>query len=365
MFDREPRDTLEIESDNGPSSSSAQNVDAKFSEASKSLSEDWTKESSSTGVSRDELFGQFFAALEKINYFKTLPDGNDDPSQVDKASRLFHDALNEMERSGSPSYNQKNLAETFKSQGNRAMQSKQYSDAIELYSFAIALYENNAVYYCNRAAAYTQIHEYAEAIRDCLKSIDIDPNYCKAYSRLGLAYCAQGNYNDCIEKGFKKALQLDPNNESVKENMRMAEQKLKEEMQRTGRDQSTSSSRDNQESNQSTGGFRSHGTPTPFTMPFDINALPTDIASMLTNMASNIHQGQHSPPSQGQESNFSEADEPGVRIGGNISLNLGENVPEDLTAALRSMMEMFSESSSQRNNPQDPDNSRNGSSATN
>lgn len=33
----EPRDTLEIKSDNGPSSSSAQNVDAKFSEASKSL----------------------------------------------------------------------------------------------------------------------------------------------------------------------------------------------------------------------------------------------------------------------------------------------------------------------------------------
>lgn len=55
-----------------------------------------------------------------------------------------------------------------------------------------------------RAAAYTQIHHYAEAVRDCLKSIDIDPNYSKAYSRLGLAYYAQGNYNDAIEKGFKK-----------------------------------------------------------------------------------------------------------------------------------------------------------------
>lgn len=55
-----------------------------------------------------------------------------------------------------------------------------------------------------RAAAYTQIHQYAEAVRDCLKSIDIDPNYSKAFSRLGLAYYAQGNYNDAIEKGFKK-----------------------------------------------------------------------------------------------------------------------------------------------------------------
>lgn len=55
-----------------------------------------------------------------------------------------------------------------------------------------------------RAAAYTQMHKYTEAIRDCLKSIEIDPNYSKAYSRLGLAYYAQGNYSDAIEKGFKK-----------------------------------------------------------------------------------------------------------------------------------------------------------------
>lgn len=57
-----------------------------------------------------------------------------------------------------------------------------------------------------RAAAYTQIHKYTEAIRDCLKSIEIDPNYSKAYSRLGLAYYAQGNYSDAIEKGFNKGL---------------------------------------------------------------------------------------------------------------------------------------------------------------
>lgn len=55
-----------------------------------------------------------------------------------------------------------------------------------------------------RAAAYTQINKYAEAIQDCLRSIEIDPNYSKAYSRLGLAYYAQGNYRDAIGKGFNK-----------------------------------------------------------------------------------------------------------------------------------------------------------------
>ncbi|KAH9756989.1 TPR REGION domain-containing protein [Citrus sinensis] len=383
-------DALGIKSDNAHSSSSAQNMDAKFSEASKSMLSSFDCNSlfylirvktgqknltlqglnylnlveKRVGVSKDELFGQFFAALEKFHYFRTMPDGNDDPSQVDKASRIFHDAINEMEKSGAHAYNQKNLAEIFKCQGNRVMQSQQYSDAIELYSFAIALCGNNAVYYSNRAAAYTQIHQYAEAVRDCLKSIDIDPNYSKAYSRLGLAYYAQGNYNDAIEKGFKKALQLDPNNEAVKENIRMAEQKLREERQRTGWDQSTSSSHYSQESNQSTGGFRSHGSPPSFTMPFNTNALPTDIASMLMNMASNMPQAQPSQSRQGEDSNVSGSDEPGIRIGGNINLNFGENMPEDITGALRSMMEMFSGPSPQGNpNPHDTD-TTNGRSAT-
>lgn len=57
-----------------------------------------------------------------------------------------------------------------------------------------------------RAAAYTQIQKYSEALSDCLKSIEIDPNYVKAYSRLGLVYYAQGNYSDAIEKGFKRGL---------------------------------------------------------------------------------------------------------------------------------------------------------------
>jgi small glutamine-rich tetratricopeptide repeat-containing protein alpha len=47
-----------------------------------------------TGLSRDELLGQFFAALEKMHFFRTTPDGNDDPAQLDRATRLFHDALN-------------------------------------------------------------------------------------------------------------------------------------------------------------------------------------------------------------------------------------------------------------------------------
>lgn len=305
------------------------------------------------GLSRDELFGQFFAALEKMHFFRTTPDGNEDPAQLDRATRLFHDALYEMEKNGCQTYESNSLAEALKSQGNRAVQYKLYSDAIELYSCAISLCENNAVYYCNRAAAYTQIHKYTEAIRDCLKSAEIDPGYSKAYSRLGLAYYAQGNYRDAIDKGFKKALQLDPSNETVKENIRVAEQKLKEQQQRTEQGQNSSSSnRDNYESsNQSTGGSRSHSMP----MQFDINGIPVDFSSMLRNMTS--HMGEQSQERQGQDGSANGSDEPEIRIGGNIGVNMTENMPDELRGAFRSMMEMFSGAAS-HGNAQDAMNGR-------
>ncbi|XAR62798.1 hypothetical protein NMG60_11017678 [Bertholletia excelsa] len=350
-----------------PSTSSTQNAsDANHSEASQILGENCPAEAQMIGAAEDELFGQFFGALEKNHYFKPTSDGHDEQLQLDRATHLFHGAVMEMKKSGGQTFDRKNLAEAFKSKGNKAMQSKLYSDAIELYTLAIALCEDNAVYYCNRAAAYTQIYQYAEAIRDCDKAIEINPNYSKAYSRLGFAYYAQGNYRDAIEKGFKKALQLDPNNDSVKENIRVAEQKLKDEQRWTEHHQSSSSA--SQEPNQQGGGGSgSHGMPPPFTsMPFNTNGVPVDIASMLMNMASNVYQGQgqeqgqHSRDRQEETGNSDSSDEPEIRIGGNINLNFGEQIPEELTGALRSVMQMFSGASS---SPANGQGNTNGSSA--
>ncbi|CAL1362327.1 unnamed protein product [Linum trigynum] len=290
--------------------------------------EDGTTQPGGVGMSNDELFGQFFAALEKIHFFKATPDGKDDSIQLDKATRLFHEALNEMERSGCQSYNRNSLAEALKSQGNKALQLKRYYDAIELYSCAIALCEKNAVYYCNRAAAYTQVQKYAEAIRDCLKSIEIDPSYSKAYSRLGFVYYAQGNYRDAIDKGFKKALQLDPKNASMMENIQAAEEKLKEE-QSWGQNSSSS------------------GVPPPFgSMPFDPSSIPMNFANMMRNVMPDVqHTGEHHEQG-GQGPTRNPPDEPhqqpGAGVGGSMNINLGEMMPDELRGALRSAMEMFS-----------------------
>ncbi|CAL5417410.1 unnamed protein product [Camellia sinensis] len=343
-----------------PSTSSAEIAsDANHSEASQTLGEDWTREAHTLGAAEDELFGQFFGALEKIHYFIPMSDGHDDQVQLDRATHLFHNAAMEMKKSGCQIFDVRNLAETFKSQGNRAMQSKLYCDAIELYTFAIALSADNAVYYCNRAAAYTQVHQYAEAVRDCLKSIEMKPSYSKAYSRLGFAYYAQGNYRDAIDEGFLKALELDPNNDSVKENIRVAEQKLKEEQRRSEHHQNSSSGSHQESNQQSAGEPRSHAMPPPFTsMPFNANGLPADIASMFRNMAGNAFQGQHPQHRREADGNTDTVDEPEIRVGGNVNVNFGEQMPEELTGALRSVMEMFQGASSSSVNRQDNVNGR-------
>jgi len=45
-----------------------------------------------SAASKDELCGQFFAALEKNQYFRRNTDGSDDQVQLEKACSLFDEA---------------------------------------------------------------------------------------------------------------------------------------------------------------------------------------------------------------------------------------------------------------------------------
>ncbi|KNA17865.1 hypothetical protein SOVF_076070 [Spinacia oleracea] len=311
-----------------PGSSAQNNASGDFSGTSRNQGDGEDRESSDIGASnRDELSTQLLDALEKMHFF-TTPDGDDDHLLRVNAVTVCQSALFDMEDSGCE-MNRKNLADTLKTQGNKDVQSSNYEDAIIRYTSAIALCEN-AVYYCNRAAAYTQMRKYDEAIKDCLKSIEIDPNYSKAYSRLGLAYYAQGKYSDAINKGYKRALELDPNSNAVKENIRVAEQKLNEEQEQTRRNQDhpTGSSGNqaapppsfssvsfdagtipanlpanfasmfsniagNASQNQTRQGEANHETRSPFgSSTFDSNAIPSEMASMFMNMAGSAFQGQ-------------------------------------------------------------------------
>uniref|UniRef100_A0A673WE27 Small glutamine-rich tetratricopeptide repeat-containing protein alpha n=1 Tax=Salmo trutta TaxID=8032 RepID=A0A673WE27_SALTR len=116
-------------------------------------------------------------------------------------------------------------AERLKTDGNDQMKVEKFGAAVEFYSKAIAINPQNAVYYCNRAAAYSKLGNYAGAVQDCELAIGIDPNYSKAYGRMGLALASLNKHIEAVGY-YKKALELDPENDTYKSNLKIAEQKM-------------------------------------------------------------------------------------------------------------------------------------------
>lgn len=63
------------------------------------------------------------------------------------------------------------------------------------------------------------------AIKDCHIALSIDPSYSKAYGRLGLAYSSLDRHKEAKES-YEKALEMEPDNESYRNNLQLAEDKL-------------------------------------------------------------------------------------------------------------------------------------------
>ncbi|KAJ8685908.1 hypothetical protein QAD02_021701 [Eretmocerus hayati] len=93
---------------------------------------------------------------------------------------------------------------------------------------AIELHPRNAVYYCNRAAVYSKLGDHRSAIRDCQTALHFDPQYSKAYGRLGLAHSSLEEYGKAKEY-YEKAIQLEPANESLKNNLQIVDEKLNQQ----------------------------------------------------------------------------------------------------------------------------------------
>lgn len=123
-------------------------------------------------------------------------------------------------------------AEALKLEGNKAMASKDYDLAIRKYTDAISTLPTNAVYYANRAAAYSSLKEYDQAINDAKSAIETDPSYSKGYSRLGYAKFALGQAEDALE-AYKKVLDIEGDKASdvMKRDYETAKKKVEQSLE--------------------------------------------------------------------------------------------------------------------------------------
>ncbi|XP_055540602.1 small glutamine-rich tetratricopeptide repeat-containing protein beta-like [Wyeomyia smithii] len=121
----------------------------------------------------------------------------------------------------------KEEAEVLKNEGNRLMKEEKFHEALNMYTRAISADATNPVFYCNRAAAYNRLGDFQKAADDCRMSLRYDPNYSKAFGRLGLAYTKMDKHELALE-AYQNALRIDPNNEDYKNNMNVTQQRLQE-----------------------------------------------------------------------------------------------------------------------------------------
>lgn len=90
------------------------------------------------------------------------------------------------------------------------MAERNYPAAIELYSKALGLVPGNPIFLSNRAAAYSASKDHDSAKADAEAAVAVDPNYTKAWSRLGLARFAKGDAKGSME-AYQKGIEYEGN----------------------------------------------------------------------------------------------------------------------------------------------------------
>jgi small glutamine-rich tetratricopeptide repeat-containing protein alpha len=125
-------------------------------------------------------------------------------------------------------------ADGLKVEGNRAMAARNFDEAIAKYTEAIELDSSNVVYLSNRAAAYSSSQQHDKAVTDAEAAIKLNPDFSKAYSRLGLAKYALGDAKAAME-AYKKGLDVegDKKSDAMVKGYETAKKRVEEDLEQS------------------------------------------------------------------------------------------------------------------------------------
>lgn len=163
----------------------------------------------------DRAFAQYIAKLASTPYFDNAPEGSARHAELTKQAReKFAQKFPELAAADA---DRRRRAEACKEQGNELVHAGDFRGAVAAYTNAIALVPD-AIYYCNRAAAYANLEDAKHAEDDARSALALDATYTKAYRRLGQALMMQNRHRDAMEP-FRKALELEPGNAMNEESL--------------------------------------------------------------------------------------------------------------------------------------------------
>jgi len=90
-------------------------------------------------------------------------------------------------------------AEAFKATGNKLYKAGDYRKAIVEYTKAVEAQPSSPTYLNNRAAAYIGSGQYVNALDDCLRADELDPNNAKILLRLARIYTSLGRPQEALD----------------------------------------------------------------------------------------------------------------------------------------------------------------------
>ena len=98
------------------------------------------------------------------------------------------------------------------------LRSKDFKEAIKLYTKAIALENQNAHYVSQRAVTFFHLGKNEEALYDFNKALELEPNNSFRYSSRAFLYSNMNNIDAAI-KDYEKAIELDPDDSVAHNNL--------------------------------------------------------------------------------------------------------------------------------------------------
>ena len=117
-------------------------------------------------------------------------------------------------------------ATEWKEKGNTFLKNKDYKEALNCYNEAASLEPENHIHFSNRSACYFNLGNYLKALEDAETSIKIKPDYIKGYQRKSSAEEKLDRTDDAVNT-LKKALELDPTNQAIKDSLSELENSFK------------------------------------------------------------------------------------------------------------------------------------------